>query len=106
MNHPEVGQSGDSVAAVVASMDGMLGQYAAYVTTCASRTEPVTNLQEATSGLLDAFCRRNNGKMPVRIIIYRDGVADNQFQQVRSWRDHVFSLRSMKLIGCAVGVGE
>ena len=82
MNHPEVGQAGASVAAVVASMDGKLGQFAAYVTTCSSREEPVQNLQEATTALLDAFSRRNNGATPRRIIVYRDGVSDNQFETV------------------------
>lgn len=63
-------------------MDGKLGQYAAYVTTCSAREEPVQNLQEATSALLDAFSRRNNGATPRKIIVYRDGVSDNQFESV------------------------
>jgi eukaryotic translation initiation factor 2C len=63
-------------------MDGKLGQYAAYVTTCASREEPVQNLQEATSALLDAFSRRNHGATPRKIIVYRDGVSDNQFESI------------------------
>jgi hypothetical protein len=74
--------SGPSVAAVVASMDGKLGQYCAHVSTCSSREEPVGNLERAVSALLDCFCKRNNGNMPRRIIVYRDGVSENQFETV------------------------
>ncbi len=74
--------SGPSVAAVVASMDGKLGQYCAHVSTCPSREEPVANLERAVSALLDCFCKRNGGNMPRRIIVYRDGVSENQFETV------------------------
>jgi hypothetical protein len=32
--------------------------------------------------LLGTFSARNEGKMPRHIIIYRDGVAENQFDEV------------------------
>jgi eukaryotic translation initiation factor 2C len=87
VNHPEVGVNsstggGPSVAAVVASMDGKLGQYCAHISTCASREEPVEGLGRAVGALFDSFCSRNGGNMPKRIIIYRDGVSDNQFEKV------------------------
>lgn len=63
-------------------MDGKLGQYCAHISTCTTREEPVANLERAVSALLDAFCKRNQGNMPRRIIIYRDGVSDNQFERV------------------------
>jgi hypothetical protein len=47
------------------------------------KNEPVANLQRAISALLlDAFSARNQGQIPKRIIVYRDGVADNQFESV------------------------
>lgn len=83
VNHPEKqGGGGPSVAAVVASMDGKLGQYCCHVSTVTSHEEPVSSLATATDALLDAFSRRNNGQIPKRIIIYRDGLADNQFKEV------------------------
>jgi eukaryotic translation initiation factor 2C len=89
VNHPESGKkdetsafSGPSVAALVASMDGSLGQYCCHVSTCTAREEPVSNLARGTEALLKAFMHRNGGNMPKRIIIYRDGVADNQFEAV------------------------
>ena len=82
MNHPEVGVKGNSVAAVVASMDGMLGQYACYVSVCESGVEPVGTLENALHHLLKAFAVRNQGQYPRRVIVYRDGVADNQFSEL------------------------
>lgn len=83
VNHPEIQGAttpfgGPSVASVVASMDGKLGQYCANISTTTG--EP--DLERAISSLLDAFCRRNDGRIPRRIVVYRDGVADNQFESV------------------------
>lgn len=71
-----------SVAAIVASMDGMLGQYACYVAACASGSEPAGILETAMHQLLMAFAHRNRGQYPKRVIFYRVGVADNQFPEI------------------------
>jgi len=87
VTHPEpqpVGSTkpiGPSILAIVASMDGMLGQYCAHITTCDMRTEPVNSLRDGIGALLDHFARKNGG-FPKSIIVYRDGVADNQFPEV------------------------
>lgn len=71
-----------SVAAIVASMDGKLGQYGAYITTCAGDTDILdADLKKGFGALLDAFYRRNN-QHPRRIIVFRDGVAESQFEDV------------------------
>ncbi len=81
--HPDPSSpSAPSVAAVVASMDGSLGQYCAHISTCTAHTEVVSTLETAMAQLLTAFRDRNKGQMPKRMIVYRDGVADNQFQEV------------------------
>ena len=60
VNHPEP-NSGDrkedstSIAAVVASMDGMLGQYCAHISACTTREEPVSSLYESFRRLLKTF---------------------------------------------------
>lgn len=89
MNHPEIRGAKEtntpSVVAVVGSTDGMLGQYCAKivaVTTPKSIDEPVQGLSEVIGAVIDTFVRRNNSKFPKRIIVYRDGVADNQFNDV------------------------
>mmetsp|Transcript_13919 Transcript_13919/g.30553 ORF Transcript_13919/g.30553 Transcript_13919/m.30553 type:complete len:898 (+) Transcript_13919:485-3178(+) len=88
VNHPNPGQAegSPSVVAVVASTDGMLGQYAAYVTSVEGNNEPVETavLQPIFSELLRVFCQRNEGSMPQHIILYRDGVADNQIDGLKS----------------------
>ncbi len=79
--HPDPhNPSGPSVAAVVASMDGSLGQYCAHISSC--RDEVVSTLENSMFQLLTAFCARNDEHMPKRMIVFRDGVADNQFQEV------------------------
>jgi eukaryotic translation initiation factor 2C len=82
VSHPEVGGVGDSVAAVVASLDGHFKDYAAHISvqkTC--RAETVTQLEEAMLSLLRTFLEKN-GSMPETIVIYRDGVSDSQFSMV------------------------
>jgi len=83
VNHPSDNfqVTGDSVAAIVASMDGSMGQYATYVASCDSRVEPVDTLKEGFYQLLERF-KLKNGVLPDKIIVYRDGVADNQFDGV------------------------
>lgn len=47
-----------------------------------SRVEIIAALDEAVAGLLLEFYKKTGGKKPERIIFYRDGVADGQFQHV------------------------
>lgn len=87
VNHSEMrpdGSAQESVVAVVASMDGMLGQYCAHISSCNANREPVSSLYEPFHALLTAFCARNNGQFPRNIIVYRDGVADSQFPSTLS----------------------
>ena len=67
----------------VASMDGRASQYAAHLSAQNCRVEMVHALRDAMVSLLTQFRNRNNGKVPAHIIIYRDGVSDGQFDQVR-----------------------
>lgn len=84
INHPEIGESSgnQSVAAVVASMDGMLGQYCAHISTTKANEEVITGLQKSFQSLLKTFCARNHGQPPKRIIIYRDGVSESQIESI------------------------
>jgi eukaryotic translation initiation factor 2C len=58
----------------------VLGQYCAHISVCDK--EPTADLERAVSALLTTFSLRNQGKVPRKLIIYRDGVAENQFDQV------------------------
>ena len=81
VSHADPGVEKESLAAVVASMDGRAYQYATHISSQTCRGEMVEVLTDAMVKLLDLF-RRRNGAMPSNIIIYRDGVSDGQFDQV------------------------
>ncbi len=83
MTLPEKGDvKSNIVVSVVGSTDGMLGQYAAHVSVCHSVEEVKNILERAMESILQAFCERNGGQVPRRIIIYRAGMNENQFDQV------------------------
>jgi eukaryotic translation initiation factor 2C len=82
VSHGETSSSQESVAAVVASMDGRAGQYAAHISVQTARQEMVSSLETAMTSLLSTFRTKNGGKMPSTIIVYRDGVGEGQFDQV------------------------
>lgn len=81
VSHPEPGSDKPSLAAVVGSMDGRANQYMAHMSAQASRDEMVSNLEDAMVALLNAF-KAKNKKFPEKILVYRDGVSEGQFEQV------------------------
>jgi hypothetical protein len=84
VSHAEPGSDRQSMAAVVASMDGSNTQYIAHLSAQSARTEMVFALRDAMVSLLNAFKHRNNGKLPEHIVVFRDGVSDGQFREVVS----------------------
>jgi Piwi domain len=82
VSHGETSSSMESVAAVVASMDGSCAQYAAHISVQTAGQEIVASLEASMLSLLTTFRCRNAGKMPSCIIVYRDGVGEGQFSQV------------------------
>eukprot|EP01036_Dinobryon_divergens_P026494 gene26494-35157_t len=81
VSHAEPNSERESMAAVVASMDGCASQYVAHLSAQNCREEMVFALRDAMVALLNQFKTRN-GKVPAHIIIYRDGVSDGQFNLV------------------------
>lgn len=72
-------------------MDRHFGQYSTYITAGESRqeiekipstTDVVPALQQAVKELCSEFYRRNENTYPRHLIVYRDGVADNQFREL------------------------
>lgn len=78
-----------SIAAVVASYNRSLTRYAAVIGVQNHREEIIANMREHVYQLLLNFFRENRGKKPGKIIFYRDGVGEGQFDQVllREMRD-------------------
>lgn len=44
--------------------------------------EIITDIKEMAKGMMREFYRRNHGVKPERILFYRDGVSEGQFQSV------------------------
>ncbi|KAJ7284419.1 argonaute-like protein [Mycena rebaudengoi] len=89
--HPGAGTTGrPSFAAVVSSIDSCAAKYVATQSVQTSRQELITDLKEMTSYLLSQYMSYRehvekvalSAKAPKRLIFYRDGVSEGQFQQV------------------------
>ncbi|KAK7474888.1 hypothetical protein BaRGS_00033843, partial [Batillaria attramentaria] len=84
VTHPPAGDcSKPSIAAVVGSMDAHPSRYAAAVRVQEHRQEVIYELATMVRELLIQFYRSTRFK-PTRIIFYRDGVSEGQFNAVLS----------------------
>jgi eukaryotic translation initiation factor 2C len=88
VNHPSVENSSkESVAAVVGSIDRTCSYYAARLLAQKrekrSALEMIFNLNEPVYQLLLEYHKNNPGlKFPQRLVFFRDGVSEGQFNQV------------------------
>ncbi|KAF7342176.1 Protein argonaute-2 [Mycena venus] len=89
--HPGAGTNGrPSYAAVVSSVDSNAAKYVAVQRVQASRQELISDLMEMTKYTLGKYMSYREAvegvplslKAPKRLIFYRDGVSEGQFQQV------------------------
>ncbi|XP_046856742.1 protein argonaute-2-like isoform X1 [Xenia sp. Carnegie-2017] len=82
VTHPGAGnKSSPSIAAVVASKDSYPTLYNAEVRVQKHRQEMIEDLKEMTKTLLKKF-RSSTKAIPEKILFYRDGVSEGQFQDV------------------------
>uniref|UniRef100_A0A673VMA2 Argonaute RISC catalytic component 2 n=1 Tax=Suricata suricatta TaxID=37032 RepID=A0A673VMA2_SURSU len=82
VTHPPAGDGKKpSIAAVVGSMDAHPNRYCATVRVQQHRQEIIQDLATMVRELLIQFYKSTRFK-PTRIIFYRDGVSEGQFQQV------------------------
>lgn len=83
VTHPPAGdRTKPSIAAVVGSMDAHPSRYTATVRTQTHRQEIIVELSSMIKELLIQFYRNTHFK-PTRIIFYRDGISEGQFDKVR-----------------------
>ncbi|KAG8980827.1 hypothetical protein FRB95_001180 [Tulasnella sp. JGI-2019a] len=81
--HPPPGTEGrPSYTAVIGSVDNLASKYVATSRAQQSKREIIEDMQEMTEEIIKQFQRVNQGKLPKKIIMYRDGVSEGQFQQV------------------------
>ncbi|KAG9307964.1 ribonuclease H-like domain-containing protein [Chiua virens] len=85
VTHPSPGSAvgTPSIAAVVASIDNSFAQYPASLEMQESKKEMITNLKDMMIDRIKLFQKKNSGKLPERILVYRDGVSEGQFNIVR-----------------------
>ncbi|KAK5114408.1 hypothetical protein LTR85_010230 [Meristemomyces frigidus] len=83
VTHPAPGNSegAPSIACVVASTDEYITQWPGSIRTQESRKEMVTGLEEMVIERLDLWVKLHK-KLPSKIILYRDGVSEGQYDQV------------------------
>lgn len=97
VTHPPAGdRSKPSIAAVVGSMDAHPSRYSATVRIQQHRQEVIQELSTMVKELLVQFYRSTRFK-PTRIIFYRDGVSEGQFNQVLSHELRAIREACMKL---------
>jgi hypothetical protein len=84
VTHPSPGsaESAPSIAGVVASVDSMFSQYSASMRTQRGRQEMVAELEEMIIERLKLWQKRNQNKLPNKVIVYRDGVSESQYRIV------------------------
>jgi eukaryotic translation initiation factor 2C len=84
VTHPSPGSSDSapSIAGVVASVDAMFSQYPASMRTQEGRKEMVTQLEEMIIERLKLWQKRNQNRLPNKVIVYRDGVSEGQYRIV------------------------
>ena len=82
VTHPAPGSSANSIAAVVGSLDAVSGRYACRLSIQNSRQEIISDLDVLTQELLVQFERATGGRRPERVVFFRDGVSEGQFQLV------------------------
>lgn len=83
VTHPSPGSSSPSIAAIVASHDKQATKYNTYIRAQTHRVEIIEEMRGCTFMALQDY-KRVNGHLPKRVIVYRDGVASGQFDQLRN----------------------
>ncbi|KAF2276924.1 Piwi-domain-containing protein [Westerdykella ornata] len=84
VTHPSPGshEKSPSIAGVVASTDATFSQYPGSVRTQKGREEMVLGLQEMIKERIELWRQRNQGRLPKKVVIYRDGVSEGQYNLV------------------------
>lgn len=84
VTHPSHGsaEQAPSIAGVVASVDEQLSQWPGSLRSQRGREEMVQGLTEMMIERLKLWCKHNNNNLPRKIIIFRDGVSEGQYNLV------------------------
>ena len=84
VTHPSPGSvdKAPSVAGIVASIDNRYAQWPASIRPQKSKQEMVDNLDQMVVERLRLWKKHNGGRLPNKILVYRDGVSEGQYETV------------------------
>ncbi|KAF8162787.1 argonaute-like protein [Crassisporium funariophilum] len=82
VSHPGPGMQKPSIASLVFSHDRHAAQYMALTSIQEPREEMIQDLKELTQRALKTFARKPGNAPPARIIFFRDGVSEGEFDKV------------------------
>ena len=101
VTHPSPGsiEGVPSIAGVVASIDKKYAQWPASIRPNPSRKEMVDNLDQMIIERLHLWSKKNNGTLPNKVLVYRDGVSEGQYETVLSEELPAFQKAFEKLYG-------
>ncbi|KAJ3124752.1 hypothetical protein HK098_000898 [Nowakowskiella sp. JEL0407] len=71
-----------SIAAMTANIDTNFWEYRGAVRAQSGKLERITDTQSMIKELVSQYTERNEGKHPNRVIFFRDGVSEGQFEEV------------------------
>ncbi|ORY36495.1 Piwi-domain-containing protein [Rhizoclosmatium globosum] len=102
VTHPPAGaQGGVSIASLVASMDSKFAEYRAGIKVQGPREEIISDLTGMVGEHLSQFQARAKGRLPERLLFFRDGVSEGQFGEVA-----LQEVQKLKLALRAAGAGN
>lgn len=77
-----------SIAAVFGSLDGKFARFTSQMRLNEPRKDIIYDMEDMARALLNGWSKANGGKIPRRILLYRDGIGDSQYSEVRSIEIH------------------
>lgn len=86
VTHPAPGsiKGTPSIAAVVGSLDGKFARFSGQMRLNKAGKDIIYGMKDMARALFNDWSKENGGKIPRRILLYRDGVGDSQYSEVRS----------------------
>jgi len=84
VTHPSPGsaEGAPSIACLVASVDPQMFQWPGSIRTQTGKQEMVDALEEMMMERLKLWQKKNQQRLPTKIVVYRDGVSEGQYQTV------------------------
>ncbi|EME45593.1 hypothetical protein DOTSEDRAFT_71332 [Dothistroma septosporum NZE10] len=84
VTHPSPGSTdgAPSIATMVASVDANMFQWPGSIRTQTGRQEMVDAVEEMLGERLDLWLKKNQNRLPTKIVVYRDGVSEGQYNLV------------------------